>query len=180
MQVTTPITLEDLWSALGAEQRRAAEALWTSADPKIEEERDRVEQKLARAMNFRPQFIRKAKAPEKVKWLLAKIGTTELRDERELLVRTWLLSFHAPIVEAFLNALKIPHKGGLIEGEVSPPTPAEARNAVEQLAAAKPALAAAAYLGYLCIFPIGTLEPVPAAVTAANIDLRAMLGSASK
>lgn len=27
-------------------------------------------------MNFRPQFIRKAKAPEKVKWLLAKIGTT--------------------------------------------------------------------------------------------------------
>lgn len=38
MQTTTPITLEDLWSALGEEQHRAAEALWTSADPRVEEE----------------------------------------------------------------------------------------------------------------------------------------------
>lgn len=43
-----PITLDDLWTALGDdERRRAADAFWTfHVDPKADKERERVQTKL--------------------------------------------------------------------------------------------------------------------------------------
>jgi hypothetical protein len=173
-----PVTLDDLWMALGDEERRlAADAFWTSrADPKANEERERVQAKLAHAMNFRPQFVQRAKPLEKTKWLLARIGSTNLRNDRELLIRVWLLTHHLSVITAFLDATAVVHSQGLIADNAVAPSPELIRAALKTLMDQGPPLAVGVYLGYLCVYPGGVLNDVPGAISREAIDLRQLLG----
>lgn len=173
-----PITLDDLWTALGDdERRRAADAFWTShVDPKADKERERVQTKLARAMNFRPQFVQRAKPPDRAKWLLARIGSTDLREDRELLIRVWLLTHHLPVITAFLDATAVVHNAGFIADTAVAPRPEIIRAALKMLVAKGPSLAVGVYLGYLCVYSIEILKDVPGAIAAEAIDLRDLLG----
>lgn len=173
-----PITLDDLWTALGDdERRRAADAFWMSrVDPKADKERERIQVKLARAMNFRTQFVQRAKPPDKTKWLLARIGSADLREDRELLIRVWLLTHHLPVITAFLDATAVVHKAGFIADTAVAPRPEFIRAALKMLVAKGPSLAVGVYLGYLCVYSIEILKDVPGAIAAEAIDLRDLLG----
>jgi hypothetical protein len=116
------------------------------------------------------------KPPDKAKWLLARIGSTDLREDRELLIRVWLLTHHLPVITAFLDATAVVHNAGFIADTAVAPRPEIIRAALKMLVAKGPSLAVGVYLGYLCVYSIEILKGVPGAIAAEDIDLRNLLG----
>lgn len=175
-----PITLDDLWSALTDEQKReAAEDFWeTKFDVLAQEERPRITDRLARAWHFRPQFVQRAKLPERVKWLLARIDSPDLRPERQYLIRAWLLTRHVNVIEKFLDLVGLPHKRGMIEQSAAPVTIDSVRAAVPQIMKAFPPTIVGEYLGYLVLYRIDVLSGLEPALQAEGVDLRTLLGLA--
>jgi hypothetical protein len=116
------ITLNDLWKALSEEQKReAAEDFWESKlDPGLVQERPRILLLLAHVWHFRPQFVQRAKLPERTKWLLARIDSADLRAERQHLIRAWLLTRHVEVISAFLDQMHVPHTRGMIDKSAEP------------------------------------------------------------
>lgn len=177
----TSITLDDLWNGLSDKQKlEAAEDFWeTRFDALAEDERPRVIERLARAWNFRPQFVLRAKPAQRVKWLLAKINGPDLRPDRELLIRAWLLTRHVNVIKRFLDAAGLPHNRGMIEPSASPATVDSILAAVIEIQRSFHPTIVGEYLGYLLIHEIDVLDQLGAALHAGGIDLRGLLGLSS-
>jgi hypothetical protein len=127
------LTPARLWAELDDETRRiAARSLYRGewADPLSRREADLA---IAEALRFREVAVRKLSADRRVDYLLRAVRPDDS------LARSLLLALHLgqrkPILEAFLDALEIPHEGGMIDEnfDLEPPDVTRLAGAVETL-----------------------------------------------
>jgi hypothetical protein len=143
------LTPTRLWSELDADTRRlAAQSIYRGDwdDPSSRREAD---QAIAEAIHFRPVAVRKLPAEKRVDYLLRAVRPDDS------LARSLLLALHLGgrrrVLQAFLDALEIPHEGGMIDPDfdLEPPEPARLEQAVRVLRDGFPADQVDVYLATL-------------------------------
>jgi hypothetical protein len=132
------LTPARLWAELDDDTRRlAARSLYRGEweDPMGRREADLA---IAEVLRFREVAVRKLSADRRVDYLLRAVRPDDS------LARSLLLALHLgqrkPILESFLDALEIPHEGGMIDEnfDLEPPDAARLTGAVEKLRAGFP------------------------------------------
>lgn len=114
-------------------RREIAIAFWRNAEPHA---RAAAIAHLARAMNFRTEFLRKAPVEKKADWLLQRSSIHELHEALEMALMLHHTTSRNDMMAAFLDQWGIPHESGTIEAEeYSAPDEKSVREAVEALRA---------------------------------------------
>jgi hypothetical protein len=127
-----------------AEQRRAILAdFWRYAEP---EERAAALAYLARKLHFRDVTLRKLPPEKKGELLAARANDPETEHFLGMALMQYHLHRAQPLMAAFLDEWKIPHKNGMIEGDVTAPDTAAVHAALAALGDRFPAAEARLYL----------------------------------
>lgn len=112
-------------------RREIAIAFWRHSEP---QQRAATTAQLARAMNFRPEFLRKASVEKKADWLLQRSALHELHESLEMALMIHHTTARASMMGEFLDRWDIPHENGAIEEEeYGTPDEASVRSAVAEL-----------------------------------------------
>ena len=153
-----PMTPAHIWREMTAEQRLAAAgALWS--DPDSVHQQVEAVQAIARQLHFRPQSVLKLAPEKRARHLAALRIVPESLASRALVV--YHLAAQRPMLEAFLDALGIPHENGLIaEGAKDAPGESKLREAAAVLLAAFPAADVRIYLFTLAAQDPATWGPL--------------------
>lgn len=163
------ISLTTLWRALEPAERE--ESLKSLVEDK--ESRPHLVQfvaSLPRFKAFRPQAIKKMTDKELI---AAVAGSTQLTQD---MIRSSLISLHLPgraaMLGAFMDALGIPHEGGLIKDGETVKLPGEEKlaAAVAKLSNEFPPRDVAIYLLSLIAMDPDTWKPVAAVVPSSGVD----------
>ncbi|ANM29963.1 hypothetical protein ABI59_10855 [Acidobacteria bacterium Mor1] len=126
MSLLADLPLDDLsparlWSSLPAETRTLAGKSVYSSDWEDAQARKEVNLSIAMAIRFREVAVRKLPVDKRVNYLVKAVRPDDG------LAATLLLALHLverkDMLEAFLNKLGIPNKGGLIDESHDPETP---------------------------------------------------------
>jgi hypothetical protein len=142
---TSP-TPSRLWKLLSPEQRlRAARALWRADEAAAE--RTQAALHIAQQRKFRPKTVLALDDEQKARYL-ASIATVPDALASRLFV-VYHLAEQRPMMSAFLDALGIPHEGGLIHDDAATPDPARIAAAAATIGTAYPAHDVAIYLNTL-------------------------------
>jgi hypothetical protein len=133
-----PSTLDEmrparLWRTMPAERRAAAAtAFWSDENAALEQAE--AIGLIARQIKFRPRSVQALPVDKRAKYLAGLAQVSDLLAARLLVV--YHLEFQRPMMGAFLDALGIAHKDGLIEEESPKPPTAEAMTAAADTLAA--------------------------------------------
>lgn len=112
-------------------RREIALMFWKKAEP---QPKAAATAYLARAMNFRPEFLRKAGAEKKADWLLKRAAVPELHEALEIALMLHHTFTRGTMMGAFLDQWQIKHNEGTIEeDEYRTPSEEEVRAAVAAL-----------------------------------------------
>lgn len=125
-----------LWRTMPAPLKiDAATAFWTDENAALEQAEAIA--LIARQIKFRPRSVQGLSTERRAKYLAGLPQVSDLLAARLLVV--YHLAHQRPMMGAFLDALGIEHKDGLIEDETpKSPTPEEIARAADTLAAAYP------------------------------------------
>lgn len=136
-------------------REQIAANFWREAEPQA---RAAAGAHLARAMNFRPEFFKKASADKKADWLLRRSSIPELHEALEVALMLHHTNHRGEMMGAFLDQWGIAHKNGTIEEEeYGTPTEQQVRDAVQTLRGAWPLRDIAIYLATVGLL-MGTSE----------------------
>ncbi|MEZ5292960.1 MAG: hypothetical protein R2745_17905 [Vicinamibacterales bacterium] len=125
-----------LWRSMTADRRTAAAAAFWNDENAALEQAEAIAL-IARQIKFRPKSVQMLPVDKRAKYLASIAQVSDLLAARLLVV--YHLEFQRPMMGAFLDALGIAHKDGLIEEETpKAPEPAAVTAAADQLAAAFP------------------------------------------
>lgn len=106
-------------------------AFWRNAEPHA---RAAAAAHLAKAMNFRTEFLRKAPVEKKADWLIQRSSIHELHEALEMALMLHHTASRGEMMGAFLDQWGIPHENGTIgDDEYSAPDAAAVRSAVDEL-----------------------------------------------
>lgn len=112
-------------------RQEIAATFWRSAEP---QPKAAAAAHLAKAMNFRPEFFRKATVDKKAEWLLRRAALPELHEALEMALMLHHTAHRGEMMGAFLDEWGISHANGTIEEEeYGTPTPEQVRAAVDKL-----------------------------------------------
>ena len=112
-------------------QQEIAATFWRAAEP---QPRAAAGAHLAKAMNFRPEFFRKATADKKAEWLLRRSSLPELHEALEMALMLHHTTRRGEMMGAFLDQWGITHVNGTIEEEeYGTPTQQQVKDAVDAL-----------------------------------------------
>lgn len=112
-------------------QQEIAANFWRAAEP---QPKAAAAAHLAKAMNFRPEFFRKAPLEKKADWLLRRSSLPELHEALEMALMLHHTNARGAMMGAFLDEWGISHSNGTIEEEeYGTPTQQQVRDAVEKL-----------------------------------------------
>ena len=115
-------TATQLWRTADRETRRqAAEAFWNSPG---RAEQVQAEAYLSKRLNLRPATARKLPAERKTAYLAGFDNMPEAMCAQ--LLAAFYLTHRREMLSTFLDALSIPHKDGLFEGDNTPAPAVEA------------------------------------------------------
>lgn len=161
-----------LWKGLSLERKlQAADAFWKDASAAAEQAE--VIAAIAHRLKFRAKSVVALPREKKSRYLINLGLVTEMVAARLLVA--YHLEHQRPMMGRFLDALGIPHDGGLItDEEMTPPGEEKLREAAQAIAAAHPADDVALYLatltwqdpetwGVLASFPQTQIATAPSA-----------------
>ena len=136
-----------LWKKLSPERKlEAADAFWQ--DDNAAAEQAEAIAAIAQRIKFRLKSVQALPRDKKSRYLTSLAGVSEILAARLLVA--FHLRHRRPMMVSFLDALAIPHEGGLIaDGDLQAPTPERLAEAAKTLAAAYPADEVALYLSTL-------------------------------
>jgi hypothetical protein len=90
--------------------------------------------KLAKALHFRDETIRKAPAEKKAEWLVQRLGSSEFEETFEIALMLFHTEQRREMLAAFLEHWGIPHENGSIEvDDYRVPSREEIARAVSEL-----------------------------------------------
>ena len=101
---------------------------------------------VAQARHVRPVFLERQPRVERSANMVATLGRAQLAPAANSLISTWLLKKHGPLLNAFLDAMKIPHENGIVEDLPKSVDDATLQSAVNSLVIKFPAQIVAIYL----------------------------------
>jgi len=101
---------------------------------------------VAEARKLRPVFLERQARVERHATMLGTLTRPQLDQVAAILLRTWLVKKHTAMLTAFLDALGIPHKEGVVEDLPATMDDEKLKAAVEQLLAKFPPEVVAVYL----------------------------------
>jgi hypothetical protein len=101
---------------------------------------------VAAARKVRPEFLRKKPRTERHRDMAVSLAHPRLDETAALLLRQWLMTAHAGMLEVFLNKLGIAHRQGVVEQFPAAVEDGPLRAAVEELLAQYPEKTVSIYL----------------------------------
>lgn len=101
---------------------------------------------VAQARKLRPVFLERQPRVDRYRVMAAALARPGLDPVASNLIRVWLLKKHTALLIDFLEALKIPHRKGVVENLPSAVSDDALLNAVETLLGKYPAEVVAIYL----------------------------------
>jgi len=101
---------------------------------------------VAEARKLRPVFLERQARVERHATMLGTLTRPQLDQVAGILIRTWLVKKYTAMLTAFLDALGIPHKEGVVEDLPATMDDEKLKAAVEQLLAKFPPEVVAVYL----------------------------------
>ena len=126
----------DVWRDLSPAERLSIATVFWQDQESVSQQVEAV-QAMARQLNFRPQSILKLPPERRAKQLSAMARIPEGVAGRALVV--YHLAAQRPMLEAFLDALGMPHDHGVIDDTPSePPDPGRLKAAVAAVSASFP------------------------------------------
>lgn len=142
----TALTPARLWKQMTLDQRtRAARAFWS--DPDATDDQIQAVVLIAQQKKFRPKTVVGLDIDRKTRHLAGMTTLPETMAARALIL--YHLAEQRPMMSAFLDALGIAHKEGLIEEEAVKPDPKKLAPAAASLAKSFPAEDVSLYLNTL-------------------------------
>lgn len=112
-------------------RREIVISFWRNAEPQA---RAAAIAHLAKAMNFRTDFLRKATVEKKSDWLIQRSSLHELHEALEMALMLHHTNTRGEMMGAFLDRWGIPHEAGTIEAEeYAAPDEKSVREAVSEL-----------------------------------------------
>ena len=171
------ISLEQLWRAFSPDERReACLSLASAKDEPGVRDWDKLMEQLARAMRFRPVFVRQRPSEEVAGWLLSKIEGISEAELRDAAIRAWLIAMHRNILIEFLEAIGSRHLKGMVIDHSQVPDLESLRRGIGAIRRTRPERVVAVYLGYLLLHADnGYFTAMPDALGAEGVDPAAIL-----
>lgn len=125
-------------------RQEIAATFWRTAEP---QPKATAAAHLAKAMNFRPEFLRKAPVEKKADWLVRRSAVPELHEALEMALMLHHTQHRGEMMGAFLDEWGISHVNGTIEEEeYGTPSVEQVRDTVTKLQSSWPLRDIAIYL----------------------------------
>lgn len=167
-------TIDDLWNALQPHEKvDSCIAFIRKAERTT---RDMIVKVVARELRFREKTVMAFRTEDLAKQMAARIHARLLAEHRDDAIRAWIVEYHRPLLVKFVGSLGVPHKEGMIEGEISSLSILDFQTAI-QAVGGECLRVVGIYLGYLLTLDDATWENLAPALEAEGQDIAAMLCS---
>jgi hypothetical protein len=178
-----PLTLDEVWAALGPDiHREAAEDLWQHrvvrkpTDPGERRSTLLIVAALAAATGFREKAVPSLPAKQAVQLLLKHLDHPRVVDLTPLFVAEWIRSRHLSMLVTFLDAAEIPNNRGMLDGTEHIASVTQLQAGLRAVRATAHSKALGTYLSY-CLSDMRHVMPqLSEALEAESLDPRVLLG----
>lgn len=146
------LNLKHLWDSLTPKEiEDGCRCLLEDDSDQGKKTRDAVLNVLAKAMRFRKEYMRRRAPDQNLPFLVNRINAREFRPFHDDVIRSWLIRRHTPMLKAFLEGSRIPHKEGWVDESARVPQPTQFENGLTDVLSRFKARDAGLYFGYLTL-----------------------------